>query len=366
MNTLPNDPSARMAGMNDSRTTSDLKLLVTGATGFIGSRLSLHAHRLGIDVRATGRAESSVEVEHLNELRAANVPTEVGLLQDTELVRRALRGRNAVIHLAAAQHESQMPDAYFRSVNVDATSTLLEAGREAGIERFVYGSTMGVYGSAAEGILDEDTPTRPDNIYTRTKLEAETRVRGHAPYFETCVIRISETYGPGDQRLLKLFRAIDRGYFVMIGTGNNRRQSIHVSDLIRGLLIAVQHPAAAGQTFVLAGTEVMQTNEMVDTIAAAMHRKLPRLQAPLWPFVGAARVMETILPPLRIQPPLHSRRLDFFRKSFVFSTVKAHTLLGFQPEVDFHSGVVDTVRWYRARGYLQPGMTNEVADTESA
>lgn len=352
--------------MNDPRAIADLKLLVTGATGFIGSRLCLQAHRLGIDVLATGRAEIADEIERLHELRAANVAMEIGLLQDAELARRVLQGRNAVIHLAAAQHESQMPDAYFRSVNVEATSTLLQACREARIKRFVYGSTMGVYGSAGEGVIDENTPTRPENIYTRTKLDAEELVRSCAPHFETCVIRISETYGPGDKRLLKLFRAIDRGHFVMIGAGNNRRQSIHVSDLIRGLMIAAQHPAATGETFVLAGAEVMRTNEMVQTIAAAMQRKPPRLQAPLWPFLGAARVMETILPPLRIQPPLHSRRLDFFRKSFVFSTVKARTVLGFLPEVDFYEGVLDTVRWYRARGFLQPGVTNEVADTESA
>lgn len=342
------------------------KLLVTGATGFIGQRLALHAHLLGIDVLATGRADQKVEIDRLNELRAAGVPVKIGLLQDVAFVNELLKGRDTVIHLAAAQHESEMPDEYFLSVNVDAVRTLLDECRRGAVKRFVYGSTMGVYGASADQLLDEDSPVRPENIYTRTKLEAEKLVRAQAPHFATSVVRIAETYGPGDQRLLKLFRTIDRGHFFMIGAGNNRRQSIHVNDLIRGLLLAAQHPAAVGETFVLAGREVMTTNEMVRRIAAALDRKPPRLQLPMWPFVAAAGVMETALPPLHIQPPLHSRRLDFFRKSFVFSTAKAHRVLGFQPAIDFASGALDTVRWYRARGYMSPRASSEIAGTESA
>ena len=86
----------------------------------------------------------------------------------------------------------------------------------------------------------------------------------------------------------------------------------------------------------------------------------------MWPFVLAARVLETTLPPLHIQPPLHSRRLDFFRKSFVFSTAKAQTLLGFQPEIDFPAGAADTARWYRLRGFLAPRTSDELARPESA
>ena len=150
-------------------------------------------------------------------------------------------------------------------------------------------------------------------------------------------IRISETYGPGDERLLKLFRAIDRGRFVMIGRGENMRQCIHVSDLVRGAAAGRPPSGAAGETFVLAGRERMTTNEMVRDIAAALDRPPPRAHAPLWPFTLAARVLETVLPPLHVQPPLHSRRLDFFRKSFVFSTAKAQSLLGFQPEIRLSS-----------------------------
>jgi len=343
-----------------------MRLLVTGATGFIGSRLAVSAQRLGMDVVATGRAEHDLEIERLNEVRAAGVRIEPGLLQDVALVRRLLEGRNIVIHLAAAQHESEMPPSYFHSVNVDVVRTLVEECRARRIERFVYGSTMGVYGEASADVLDEESIVHPENPYTRTKLEAEGLVKAASRDFQTCIIRIAETYGPGDRRLLKLFRAIDRGQFFMIGAGNNRRQCIHVDDLVRGLLLAAEHPAAVGETFILAGGEVMTTNEMVQRTARALGRKPPRAQLPLWPFLVAASVMETTLPPLRIQPPLHSRRLDFFRKSFVFSTAKAQRTLGFAPQIDFSAGAADTARWYRDHGLLGARAASAVTGTESA
>lgn len=344
---------------------ANLRLVVTGASGFIGSRLALHAHRAGIDVLAAGRVETPVEIERAEELRAAGVPFSAGTLQDREYLRSVLAHRSSMIHLAAAQHESHMPAEYFRAVNVQGTRALLETAREAGVRRFVYGSSIGIYGESVEGLLNEQSPPRPENIYTETKLAAEAVVNEFSKDLETCIVRISETYGPSDYRLLKLFRAIDRGHFVMLGSGANRRQCMHVNDLIRMLLLAVQHPRAVGETFVVAGRETMTTNEMVHAIATAMGCRLPRLHLPLWPFNAAAFVMETVLPPLGIQPPLHRRRLDFFSKSFVFSTDKVETALGFQSEIDFLSGAADTARWYRARGLLSARVPHAVAETES-
>jgi nucleoside-diphosphate-sugar epimerase len=345
--------------------SSASRLLITGATGFIGSRLALFANHAGIDVVATGRVANESEHTRYNDLRAAGVKIVSGDLQRREFVRSVLEGRTKVIHLAAAQHEAHLPDSYFRATNVDATALLLEESRKAAIQRFVYGSTIGVYGTQP-GPLDETSPTRPDNIYGATKLEAELAVRRFDQDLQTCIVRISETYGPGDLRLLKLFQAIDRGRFAMIGDGANRRQLIHVADLVRGLLIAGQHPAAVGETFVFAGREVLTTAEMIAAIARALGRDPPRRRLPLWPFATAAVVLETTLRPLRIQPPLHRRRLDFFRKSFTFSTAKAHTLIGFRAETEFRAGATDAANWYRSRGRLQRRMTNAVAGANSA
>ena len=329
-----------------------MRLLLTGGTGFIGSRVALEARRRQIEVVVTGMVNTDAERSRVAELGRAGVRIEEGALQETAFARKVVSGCDTIIHLAAAQHESGVPDSYFEDVNIGGTRSLLAASRDAGVRRFVYGSTIGVYGSAANGTLDEASPPSPDNIYGRTKLAAERVVREEAGPVETCIVRISETYGPGDFRLLKLFRAIDRGKFLMIGSGENRRQAMHVDDLVRALLIVAVHDAAAGETFVLPGEEVLTTRQMVDAIAGVLGRSVPRMRLPMWPFLSAAVVFETVFKPMRIDPPLHRRRLDFFRKTFVFSTDKARRLLGFTPEIPFASGARDTAEWYGRQGLL--------------
>jgi len=329
-----------------------MRILVTGGTGFIGSRLALEARGQGHTVIVAGQLNSDPERVRAAELERAGIAIEQGPLQDSDYARRIARDCEAVIHLAAAQHEANVAESYFFDVNVNGTRTLIEACELAGVRRFVYGSTIGIYGESSGEVLDENSPPRPANAYGRSKLAAEQLVNAHAGSLQKSIVRISETYGPGDFRLLKLYRAVDRGRFLMIGSGLNRRQPIHVSDLVRGLMLAASHPAAAGGTFVMAGEEVLTTRELVRQIALVLQRKPPGWHLPMWPFLAAAVVMESTLSPLGIQPPLHRRRLDFFRKSFLFSTLRARTQLGFVPRIPLSQGAVDTAEWYRTHGYL--------------
>ncbi len=335
-----------------SKSVTEMKILVTGTSGFIGCRLAQILTELGHEVVATGRSANSVETDRVRSLEKLGIRVIEGSLLEPGFAANLVGKCDAVIHLAAAQHEGNVPDAYFREVNVEGTRALMNAAVNAGVRRFVYGSTIGIYGSARNGELDESSPPHPENIYGQTKYEAEQVVLQHASKLEICIARISETFGPGDFRLLKLFRAIDRGTFPMLGSGENLRQVIYVDDLARGLLLAAEHPAAVGQTFVFAGNEVMTTNAMVAQIAAALGKRPSRLRIPVWPFRWAAAVCETIFRPLGLQPPLTQRRLDFFTKSFVFSTAKYASLLGFAPRTKFSDGAAITAQWYRENGLL--------------
>jgi nucleoside-diphosphate-sugar epimerase len=329
-----------------------MRILITGGTGFIGSRLALVARGQGHEIVVSGQLNSDAERARAAELEQAGVLINQGSLQDAAFARSIAAGCEVIIHLAAAQHEANVPDAYFFEVNVAGTRALLEAAHAGGARRFVYGSTIGVYGDSDGQTLDENSPPHPVNVYGRSKLEAEQVVNSFRDKLETSIVRISETYGPGDFRLLKLFRALQRGRFFIIGSGMNRRQVIHVNDLARGLMLAASNPAAIGETFVMAGEEIMTTRELVQRIAGALGRSAPAWRAPLWPFMTAAVIFERTLSPLGIQPPLHRRRLDFFRKSFVFSTAKAKKLLGFSPDIPFQEGALETAQWYRDKGYL--------------
>lgn len=329
-----------------------MKVLITGGTGFIGSRLALRCLRGGDSVTVLGRERNPREAQNREMLEELGAEVAVSSVTSRESLPELLRGVDVVYHLAAAQHEANVPDSVFWDVNVAGTRNLLEASVEAGVKRFVHGSTIGVYGASLEGHINEQSSLRPDNIYGVTKLEGEKVVRSFADKLPVTVIRISETYGPGDFRLLKLFKGIARGIYFTIGRGENLHHLIYIDDLLDGFSLASTSPSAVGNVFVLAGKEPMTTNQMTAAIAAQFGKKAPAFHAPLFPFMALAVVAEGVCRPLRIQPPIHRRRMDFFRKSFVFSQENASKVLGFEPRVGFEQGVGKTIQWYEEMGYL--------------
>jgi nucleoside-diphosphate-sugar epimerase len=329
-----------------------MNILITGGTGFIGSRLALRCLERGDDVRVLGQANTPAEEEHRQLLESSGAAITLASVTDPERVLDVLQGVDIVYHLAAAQHEANVPDQRFWDVNVTGTRNLLEASLKADVKRFIYGSTIGVYGGGGQGPIGEASPLQPEHVYGVTKLAAENLVLSVQHKIPVVIIRISETYGPGDHRLLKLFRAIKTRMFFVIGSGANMHHLIYIDDLVDGLFLSATVEEAVGKTFVLAGNEPITTNEMVTTIADHLGVPTRRFRVPLFPFLMGAALLETILRPLGIQPPLHRRRMDFFRKSFAFSLEQPAQTLGFTPRYSFHQGVAETVRWYTKMGHL--------------
>ena len=329
-----------------------MKIVITGGTGFIGSRLAIKSLEQGHSVKLLGQVNNAAELENQEMLKDRGINVTLGSVTEREKLFGLVQGCDIVFHLAAAQHEANVPDQHFWDVNVEGTRNVLEVSVEAKIKRFVHGSTIGVYGSAMAGEIDEASSISPDNIYGVTKYEGERLALSFADKIPISIVRISETYGPGDRRLLKLFKAIKKNVFFMIGKGDNKHQLIYVDDLIEGMYLAATAEQAVGEIFVLAGKEVLSTQEMVDSIAKQLGTSIRRSHAPLGPFLITATIMEKTLRPLGIQPPLHRRRLDFFRKSFFFSQDKALKVLGFQPKTGFAEGIAETARWYKEQGYL--------------
>jgi len=305
-----------------------MRLLVTGATGFIGSQLVRAARDHGHDVVATGLLNTAIEQQRADRLADEGIAIVDGSLRVPAFARRLVQGCEAVVHLAAARRAAGIPDSYFFDVNVEGTQLLLESCVRASVRRFVYGSSIAVYGSAGESALTEDTPIAPDDAHGESKAAAEKVARSFSDRLEISIARIGEAYGPEDLRLLKSFEAARRGLLPILGAPRNLHQPIHVRDLAQALLLAVEHPAAKGETFVLAGASPITSRDMLRTIEQIMGIPTRSLRLTLF-------------------------RMDFLRKSLSFRTDKARALLGFEPAIPFDAGVRDTFAWYCNAGYVE-------------
>lgn len=332
------------------------RTLITGATGFIGCRLSELWHSEGRDVVATGLVRSDLEEQRAAGLRNAGVPLIVADLAAAGTIEEACEDVDAIVHLAAAQHEANVDDAYFLKVNVGSTRTLLRQSARYGVKKLFYASSVGVYGVNDGTLIDEDTPIAPDNAYGRSKAAAEAMIgeylRDGPDGLQVFIGRIGETYGPWDMRLHKLYAGIEKERFWLVGPCDNLHQPIHVDDLALAIDRLLEIPEAVGRPVILGGDRALTTREMCESIAASLGRNLSRWRVPLWPLTAAAVMMESTLGRAGIQPPLHRRRLDFFRKSLELSTERRQRLLALPPQRSFDEGARATADWYREHGWL--------------
>ncbi len=331
-----------------------MRVLITGGTGFLGSNLALRYARDGHQVRVLAKEATDAERQNANDLRAVGVEVVRGDVRDGDLVQTVCQGVDVVQHIAAAMREANISKREFWDVNLQATRHLLEVARQAGVRRFVYCSSIGAMGKNMPKPADEETPCNPQDIYQRTKKAAEELCldfqRSHG--LPLAVIRPADVYGPRDRRLLRLFRSIKKGRFALIGTGKNEHHMVYVDDLVQGFLLAAELEAALGQIFIIAGERAVRLDRLVAAIADQLGVPTPKLRVPLWPVQALAAVVEGICAPLRIQPPLYRRRVDFFRSDYAFDIAKAKRLLGYLPEYNLERGLAQTLAWYRQQDLI--------------
>jgi nucleoside-diphosphate-sugar epimerase len=326
------------------------KVLVTGANGFTGSHLCRKLVERGDHVLALVRASSKRDLLH-----GVDVEFVSGDLSQETLPAEALRGVDTVYNVAAVFRTEGVPDKYFYQVNADGVERLLHAARQADVSRFVHCSTIGVLGAIKNPPAPETAPYNPDDVYQRSKLEGEKRALAFQQKYDfpLAVVRPAAIYGPGDMRLLKLFRAIDKGVFWMIGDGEVYFHMVYVEDLANGIILAGERPEAIGEVFIIAGDEYIKLNDLVQLIGDILGRSVVRRHIPVMPVMVAAVICQRLCRPLGIEPPLYPRRLRFFTKSRAFDISKAKQVLGYQPRFDLRTGLTLTAEWYRQQDYIR-------------
>jgi len=327
------------------------KVLVTGATGFAGSHLVRALLRQGADVRALARPSSD-----RGPFTGLPVEWVIGDITEAAAVREAVRGVARVFHLASLYRDSRADRDAQHRVHVTGTRLLAEAALASPqLTCFVHVSTIGVHGHIAHPPGDEESPFQAGDDYQETKAEAELWLRAFARQtgLPLTVIRPAAIYGPGDRRLLKLFRMAARGWFPVIGNGNNWVHLVHVDDLTSALLLAAQDPRALGEVFICAGPQALRLRAIMALIGQTFGRRVRLIPLPAGPLFALAALCERACLPLRLSPPLYRRRLAFYTKDRAFKTDKIRDRLGFVSRIPAAEGIPALARWYLDAGWLK-------------
>ncbi len=306
-------------------------ILVTGASGFIGSHVSRWLEAAGYGVH---------RVVRVAEQPAARTFA-MGDIDGATDWRAALAGVQAVVHTAARVHvlyESVAdPVKTFRHINVEATLNLARQAHASGARRFIFLSTIGVLGNYSQYPMRESDTPNPSNAYSASKLEAEQQLLqvAHETGLEVVILRPPLVYGPGVKaNFHRLMYAIARRKPLPFGLVDNARDFISVSNLCSLIVTCIHHPAAANEVLLAADGQAVSTPALIRKVAGAMGVRTRLVPVPVWILQIGARL-------LRKERFYHS-----ICSSLRIDTHKAQTLLSWQPPQSLDEGLQQTVAWY--------------------
>lgn len=327
-------------------------VLVTGATGFTGIVLTRKLVEAGLKVSAVARESSN-----LAPLSDLEITWFRGDVFDEKVMRQAVDGQEYVFHVAAAFREAKSTEQDYWNVHVRSTQIICEEVlKNPEFKRYVHVSTIGVHGHIKNPPATEESRFSPGDGYQRTKLQAEEWLNGYAtanrlPY---TIIRPAAIYGPGDQRLLKLFKMALKPFFLLLGNGKCMYHLVHVDDLTNTFIIAATHPHALGETFISGANEPIAIADIARIVAEHFSKKIRVIRLPIGPFFLAADICEAICKPLRIEPLIYRRRVAFYSKDRQFDVSKMRNILEYVPRHGNKEGIIETADWYVEQGWLRP------------
>ena len=325
-----------------------MRIAITGATGFLGSHLAEDFLARGWEATLLSRT-----AEKADPWRSRG-RVEVGDVADPAALDRLFDGADVAIHLVSNFRTASDPPERYAHTNVQGTQNAVAAARKAGVRRFVHCSTIGVHGHVRSTPGNEDSPFHPGDLYQTTKAEAEAFVRaeGLREGMEIVVVRPCSIYGPGDTRMLKMFRMLAKRTFFTLGSCRENFHAVYIDDLVEGFHRVATQPGLGGEVFILGGPEYVSLWNYLGTAARAVGAPRPWIRLPYAPVFAASVLCEKLCVPLGVEPPLHPRRVRFCRNNRAFSIDKARRILGYDPRIGLEEGMNRTVAWYRSEGLL--------------
>jgi len=323
------------------------RVLVTGATGFIGSHLVDNLLSKGYEVDALVRESSDLRWLHGKKigLIRGDLAGEGGL--------PSLDGFAHIYHLGGATRALRGRDFYL--INQKGTERLIEAARNIrGLKRFVYLSSQAAAGPSTDERprTEEDIPC-PVSAYGESKLGGEGAVLSCRDRFHVTILRPCAVYGPRDPYMLELFRLISRGYVPLVGKGPMHFSFCYVDDLVQALLLCIRQDYSSGEIFFIADGERYSLDLFAELVSSEMDVRLLKIHIPLWAAWIYAAVADAWGIVRRKPAYFHrSKYLEAVQRNWVCDIENAKKKLGFRPGFHLEAGIKITLQWYREIGWL--------------
>lgn len=334
--------------------TSTDTILVTGATGFVGSHVVEHSLTTDAYVRAFVRPTSNASL-----LERWNVPIIRGDFDDTETLEKAVQDVTVIVHCAAKVGDWGRV-AEYRRANVDGLERLVETARTNGVlKRFVHMSSLGVYPARDHFGTDETISPSANGYdgYTLTKAQAEQMVNEAITRhkFPAVILRPGFIYGPRDRTIFpKLLDSLHKGYFTYLGASDKLLNNTYVGNLVQAIFLAVERDDAIGKTFNIRDGRLVDRKEFITGVCEQIGFRVPKRTLPLEIARPLTRMMEGIsrLIGKKEAPLLSQARIKFLALNLDFSIEKARRELGYHPAADFREAIVPTMEWFREEGLV--------------
>jgi nucleoside-diphosphate-sugar epimerase len=326
-----------------------MPVLVTGATGLLGSHVVEVLAERGESVRALAR-----RCESVNQLAdSANVQICRGDLADRTSLREAVRGVDRVLH-CAARTGVWGPRSEYEIANVSGLKALVDVAMEVGVRRIVHVSSITVHGNDVRGAADESTPMRIEpNPYSWSKVTGERLLKrmieqDRAPI---TIVRPGWIYGPRDRASFARFATqVRNGRMIVVGTGDNHVPLIHVRDVADGVIRAGEAEDAVGRTYLLVNDESVTQSDYLGAISSQLGVAPPRRRLPYRFLLAAGTLAESLgrVGRFKWPPPLTRYGVQLLGGENRFSIARARRELGFVPRIDLETGVLQSIDWYHS------------------
>jgi nucleoside-diphosphate-sugar epimerase len=331
--------------MTDTRESG----LVTGANGFVGSRLCAHLIRRGYHVIAQVRRTSDLSL-----LKDLNLEYRYGDVTQPDTLPDMVRGVDFIVHIAGAIKVKRRET--FFAVNEQGTRDLLDAvvAHNPKVKRVVHISSVAAVGPSKPGLpVRETDPPHPITTYGESKLAGERVALSFADRLPVVVIRPPGVYGPGDRGIYSMFKAVWMHLKPLIGDSRRKLQLVHVDDLCEGIARALKAPVKSGGVYFIAEKDAYEYGELISIMVAAGGRWAVPLYLPSPLFRAIATVSEFSFKAIGVTPLLTREKSRELNSSWEMDTSRAKAELGFESTISFADGARQTFEWYIKNGWLR-------------